>query len=224
MQLPYPPAAIIFDLDGTLVNTEPLHCQAWLYILAARGFHYDAHWFEQWIGTSDRFLALGVIKEHGLSIEPRELQREKEQLFHARVREQAELYPEVATTLSYLQGRLPLAIATNSSREDAIHVFAKTKLDTYMDTTVTASDVTQLKPAPDMYLLAAEKLGVAPASCLVVEDSPAGATAARAAGMYVLGLTSSQPREKMNAAHTWFENPTIAMRYLRELVGSSFGK
>jgi HAD superfamily hydrolase (TIGR01509 family) len=216
MLRPARPAAIIFDMDGTLVNTEPVHCQAWLDVLDARGYEYDTHWFEQWIGTSDRFLALGVIKEHGLTIEPRVLQREKEVLFHARAREQAQLFEGVQETLSFLQGKLPLAIATNSSREDAIHVFHKTKLDRFMDTTVTASDVAQLKPAPDMYLLAAQRLQAPPAQCWVVEDSPAGAQAARAAGMYVLGLTSSQPREKMEAAHEWYAHPRTVMAKIKE--------
>ena len=82
MSLPKKIAAVIFDLDGTLVNTEPVHCQAWLSTLAQRGYHYDETWFEQWIGTADRFLAQGVIDEHQLSIAPRILQREKEHLFH----------------------------------------------------------------------------------------------------------------------------------------------
>lgn len=215
MQRPSPPAALIFDMDGTLVNTEPVHCAAWLEVLAARGYHYDEAWFQQWIGTADRFLAAGVIEEHGLTIEPRVLQREKEVLFHARAREESQLFTGVVETLTYLQGKLPMAIATNSSREDAIHVFHKTQLDRYMDTTVTASDVAQLKPAPDMYLLAAERLEVRPEQCWVVEDSPAGATAARAAGMYVLGLTSSQPQEKMSAAHEWHAHPREAMAVLR---------
>lgn len=218
MQIPLPIEAIIFDMDGTLVNTEPVHCSAWLEILSVRGYHYDEHWFEQWIGTSDRILAQGVIDEHGLNIKPRELQLEKEKLFHQRVVNEATLFPGVTEALATLMTRLPLAIATNSSRIDAEHVFIPTRLNSYVKEVVTATDVEHLKPAPDMYLLAAKRLGVSPEHCLVVEDSPAGSLAAQRAGMYVLGLTSSQPKQKMSAAHEWHGLPSMAMSRLLELT------
>lgn len=218
MHIPSPIAAIIFDLDGTLVNTEPVHCEAWLKVLSKRGFFYDEHWFEQWIGTADRFLAEGVIADHQLTIPARVLQDEKQSLFHEMAITSAKLFAGVANALSQLKERLPLAIATNSGRADAEHVFIPTQLHTYMQSVVTADDVPRLKPAPDMYLLAAQQLGVSPASCLVVEDSPAGSKAARDAGMYVLGLTSSQGAEKMTAAHELYSSPEAAMERLLELT------
>ncbi|MEL7221587.1 MAG: HAD family phosphatase, partial [Bacteroidota bacterium] len=111
-----------------------------------------------------------------------------------------------------------LAIATNSGRKDAEMVFISTPVNKFMQVVITSSDVKKLKPAPDMYLLAAEQLGVAPESCLVVEDSPAGSTAAQKAGMYVLGLTSSQPQEKMTAVDEWFASPQEAMQRLEQLT------
>lgn len=221
MQLPHPIQAIIFDLDGTLVDTEKVHCYAWLDVLAKRGYHYDEHWFEQWIGTADRFLAAGVIEDHQLSIPPRVLQLEKEALFHQLVQKENRAYPGIEEVLSILQHRLPIAIATNSSSKDAEKVFISTPVNKYMQRVVTSSDVKKLKPAPDMYLLAAEQLGVSPEGCLVVEDSPAGSTAALKAGMYVLGLTSSQPKEKMTAAHEWFASPGEAMQRLEQLTRST---
>jgi beta-phosphoglucomutase-like phosphatase (HAD superfamily) len=87
-----------------------------------------------------------------------------------------------------------------------------------MQTVVTSSDVKKLKPSPDMYLLAAKRLGASPEACLVVEDSPAGSEAAQKAGTYVLGLTSSQAREKMTAAQEWFASPALAMQRLLAIV------
>jgi len=218
MSLPVPISAIIFDLDGTLVNTEPVHCQAWLEILATRGFHYDEQWFEQWIGTADRYLAQGVIDEHGLSIPARVLQREKEHLFHRLVVQQNQAFPGTEAALARLQKIIPLAIATNSAYRDTVQIFQTTPLDRYVKTIVTADDVTLLKPAPDMYLLAAGLLGVEPEQCLVLEDSPAGSLAAAEAGMYVLGLTSSQPQARMSAAHEWHATPEAGMRRLETLL------
>lgn len=218
MLLPNPIDAIIFDLDGTLVNSEKVHEYAWLQVLAERGYNYDSHWFEQWIGTADRFLAAAVITEHQLNIPARELQLEKESLFHELVQQENRAFPGIEIALAQLQAQLPLAIATNSSRMDAEKVFISTPINRFMRTVVTSSDVAQLKPAPDMYLLAAERLGVRPTHCLVVEDSPAGSQAAQAAGMYTLGLTSSQPKHKMTAAQEWFAEPQLATQRLLELV------
>jgi len=218
MKIPHPISAIIFDLDGTLVQTEDVHCDAWLTVLAKRGFHYDEHWFEQWIGTADRFLAQGVIDEHQLTIDRRELQLEKEALFYELVVKKNQAFPGIEAILEELSNRLPIAIATNSSRQDTEYVFRSTPVHRFMKKVVTASDVKQLKPHPEMYLLAAAQLGVPPNECIVLEDSPAGSEAGRAAGMYVLGLLSSQPKEKMTAAQEWFATPLEGMQRILELT------
>ncbi|HKK75399.1 MAG TPA: HAD family phosphatase [Saprospiraceae bacterium] len=212
--------AIIFDMDGTLVNTEPLHCKAWLNVLGKRGFHYDDEWFSQWIGKADRFLAQGVVEEHGLKLSAQVLQKEKENLFHALAEKETQTFPGLTELLSLLKGKLPMAIATNSSRKDAEKVFIPTQLDQWMDAVVTSDDVEQLKPAPDMYLLAAKKLGVQPEYCLVIEDSAAGARGAVAAGMYVLGVTSSIPADRMQMCAELFPHPTEAYKKVRAIVGA----
>ena len=211
--------AIIFDMDGTLVNTEPLHCEAWLTVLAKRGFHYDHSWFTQWIGKADRFLARGVIEEHGLDLEPRVLQKEKEALFHALAEKETQTFPGLDELLSSLKGNLPMAIATNSSRQDAEKVFIPTQLDKWMETVVTSDDVERLKPAPDMFLLAAQRLGIPFEHCLVIEDSEAGARGAVAAGMYVLGLSSSITAERMQMCAEILPHPTQAYQRVLEIIG-----
>lgn len=218
MQIPQLIKAIIFDLDGTLVQTEPVHCEAWLKILARRGFQYDEAWFSQWIGTADRFLAQSVIDEHQLPIPARVLQKEKEMLFHTLVIQKNQAFPGIEAGLKALHGQLPMAIATNSARRDTHFVFQSTPIQTYMEAVFTADDVLELKPAPEMYLLAASHLGVQPEHCLVMEDSPSGSQAARDAGMYVLGLTSSQPKAKMTAAHEWWDSPQEGVQRLIELT------
>ncbi|MGH1435392.1 MAG: HAD family hydrolase [Lewinella sp.] len=218
MKIPNPISAVIFDLDGTLVQTESVHCEAWLKVLAKRGFHYDEYWFEQWIGTADRFLAQGVIDEHQLTINRRVLQLEKEALFYELVVKENQAFSGIETILKELSDRLPIAIATNSSKQDTEYVFRSTPINRFMKTVVTSSDVKQLKPDPEIYLLAAAQLGVPPSECLVLEDSPAGSEAGTAAGMYVLGLCSSQPKEKMTAAQEWFATPQEGMKRILELT------
>ncbi len=210
--------AIIFDLDGTLVDSEPIHCTAWLETLAGHGLEYDHGWFEQWIGTSDRTLAEHVIREHALELEVSHLQLAKQEHYHRLIVTEGRLFNGVAEALDRFGRRFPLAIATNSSRLDAEHVFKATGLDKLVRTVVTADDVDNLKPEPDIFLLAAERLAVAPGHCVVIEDSPAGSEAAHRAGMYVLGLTSSQPAERMGWAHELFARTELALARLEELV------
>ena len=218
MEIPYPIEAVIFDLDGTLVQTEPVHCQAWLQVLARRGCQYDEKWFEQWIGTADRFLAQSVIDEHKLTIPPRTLQKEKEVLFHQLVVRKNQTFPGIEAGLRRLHGRVPIAIATNSAERDTFFLFQTTPIQQYMEAVFTADDVRELKPAPEMYLMAANRLGARPEACLVMEDSPAGSLAARRAGMYVIGLTSSQPKAKMSSAHEWWSEPQQGMERIVSLV------
>ena len=184
--------ALLCDLDGTLADTEPQHCEAWLaHLKAAHDLDYDEHWFEQWVGTSDYVLARSVIKEHGLSVTDEALIRGKQDLFHRIVSAAGRSFPGVAEQLDRISKEFPLAIATNSGRADAAVVVPALALDRFTDVVVTATDVDNLKPAPDIYLLAAERLGVLAGNCIAIEDSRPGGLAAKAAGCYLIGLNEA---------------------------------
>jgi len=181
--------ALLCDLDGTLADTEPQHCAAWLEMLRDEyQLDYDEHWFEQWIGTSDRVVADWLIGEHGLSVSQQEMIDGKQDRFHELVRSSGKGFPGVDTELAEIQKLYPLAIATNSGRGDTDVVVPALGLDRFTDVVVTATDVQHLKPAPDIYLLAAERLGVHAGACIAIEDSKPGGEAAKAAGCYLIGL------------------------------------
>lgn len=180
---------LLCDLDGTLADTEPQHCAAWLTMLDDElNLQYDEHWFDQWVGTSDRVVADWIIKKHELFLEIDELIDAKQTGFHAIVREAGKSFPGVAEELAKISGVYPLAIATNSGRSDTDVVVPALGLDRFTDTIVTATDVEHLKPAPDIYLLAAERLGLPANQCIAIEDSAPGGLAAKAAGCYLIGL------------------------------------
>ncbi|MEM9260391.1 MAG: HAD family phosphatase, partial [Bacteroidota bacterium] len=181
--------ALLCDLDGTLADTEPQHCSAWLRMLSENyQLEYDEHWFDQWIGTSDRTVAEYIIENHGLKASVDALISTKQTLFHAEVRASGRSFPGVREALAKISGRYPLAIATNSGRADAEVVVPALGLDRFTDVVVTATDVAHLKPAPDIYLLAAARLSVSPEACIAIEDSGPGGKAAKAAGCYLIGL------------------------------------
>lgn len=210
--------AYISDLDGTLVDSEPQHADAWLEVLADHGLQYDHQWFEQYIGTSDSFLARDVIKENGLHHTVRELQTEKQSRYHEMMRQAGKCFPGVLEGLAAIAAKYPVAIATNSGRNDAEVVFDATGLRPFAGISVTADDVEQLKPSPEMFFKAATLLGVPPGQCIVCEDSPAGSKGAKAAGCYVIGITSSQPAEKLSMADEVVADSATALARVLELL------
>ncbi|MFK8163266.1 MAG: HAD family hydrolase [Lewinella sp.] len=180
---------LLCDLDGTLADTEPQHCTAWLEMLAeTHQLQYDVHWFEQWIGTSDRAVAAWLIDAHQLSVSVDDLIGAKQVRFHTLVRTSGQGFPGVPEQLAAISEAFPLAIATNSGRKDADVVVPALGLDQFTNTIATATDVEHLKPAPDIYLLAAQQLGLPANQCIAIEDSAPGGIAAKAAGCYLIGL------------------------------------
>lgn len=205
---------IIFDLDGTLADTEPLHMRAWLDVLADQGLDFDEHWFEQWIGFSDRHLADSVVQEYQLPVAASELQQIKSRTFQEVAARSARPYPRVEDGLERLKARFKLGLATNSSREDATAVFTSTKLNQHFQAVVTSSDVQRMKPAPDCYLLAASRIGLNPAEGVAVEDSVAGVRSAKSAGLYTLAVTNSHDAGALGDADRIFSDTLEAMDWV----------
>ena len=205
---------LLCDLDGTLADSEPLHCRAWLALLDEDyGQAYDEHWFEQWVGTSDRVVAEWLLERHGWKVNVDELIGQKQERFHAAVRAEATTFAGVPELLDRIGKRFPLAIATNSGRADADLMIACTRLDRFTSVSVTASDVERMKPEPDIYLLAAKRLGLPATSCIAIEDSGPGGVAAKAAGCYLIGLT-----EKVTTADEYVDTNAQALQRAYDLL------
>ncbi|WP_273444914.1 HAD family hydrolase [Neolewinella agarilytica] len=210
--------ALLCDLDGTLADTEPQHCAAWLEMLQQDyQLSYDVHWFEQWIGTSDRVVADWLIQKHELSVSIDTLIGQKQQRFHAMVRKAGKSFPGVLEELAKLSEQFPLAIATNSGRGDTDVVVPALGLDRFTDVVVTATDVPNLKPAPDIYLLAAERLGVHAGGCVAIEDSAPGGLSAKAAGCYLIGLN-----DKVEMADEIIRDNAAALARARQILGTVY--
>ena len=210
--------ALLCDLDGTLADTEPQHCAAWLEMLQQDyDLTYDVHWFDQWIGTSDRVVADWLIGEHKLGTTVDELIGFKQQRFHEMVRVAGKSFPGVLDELASLSEQFPLAIATNSGRADADVVVPALGLDRFTKIIVTATDVENIKPAPDIYLLAAESLGVHAAGCVAIEDSAPGGISAKAAGCYLIGLN-----DKVDMADETIRDNAAALARARQILGTVY--
>ncbi|MBB4077554.1 HAD superfamily hydrolase (TIGR01509 family) [Lewinella aquimaris] len=206
---------LLCDLDGTLADSEPLHCTAWLDTLSEEfGVDYDAQWFEQWIGTSDRVLARYVVEQDRLPISDEELIKRKQVRYHEAVEREGKTFSGVDEALRQLVDEgYPVAIATNSGRLDADMMIGAARLDRFTPISVTASDVKEMKPAPDIYLLAARRLGLKASECIAIEDSGPGGIAARAAGCYLIALT-----DKVSQADERAHDSATAIRRALELL------
>jgi len=195
--------AIIFDLDGTLADTEPIHFAAFAEVLAPAGIELTREeYFTRLIGFDDRDCFTAVITERGRAIDPAAiaaLVARKAAVYQKLIAERDVLYPGAAEFVRQCAQRFPLAIATGTLRVEADMILRRAGLNELFVDVLAAEDVEHGKPAPDIFVAALGRLGfilrsrppIEPAECLVIEDTVAGVQAARAAGMRVLGLTQS---------------------------------
>lgn len=180
---------MIFDLDGTLVDSMPAHFEAWCMALASYGaagvFREDV--FYAMGGRPTKDIVMQLNGEYGLHLDPDAVSCAKREAF-MKFLDRVEIVDEVVAFARSQYGRVPMAVATGGTRLVAEKTLQKTGLSDLFDEVLTADDVACGKPAPDMYLAAAEKIGVPPERCLALEDAPAGIMAAQSAGMMVMAV------------------------------------
>lgn len=174
--------AYLFDCDGTIADSMPLHYNAWKKALAEYGCTYDEDLFYAWGGKPVRKIIADLNEMHGLDMPVDALAERKESFYHAQLHELKGI-PEVLEHIEAQHGRIPFAVVSGSRRASVVGSLTALKLINKFDVLVCAEDYKHGKPAPDGFLLAAEKLGVAPEHCLVFEDTELGIQAATAAGM-----------------------------------------
>lgn len=175
-------AGYIFDCDGTIADTMPIHYRAWSAALTGQGGHFPEDLFYQWGGMPTPVIVARLNKMYGLEMEVEETVRQKEAAYLASVHEVTPVVP-VLEFARKLQGKKPLAIASGGHREQVGATLDALGIRGMFAAEVCAEDYERGKPAPDPFLEAARRLGVPPQDCLVFEDSPTGVEAAKAAGM-----------------------------------------
>lgn len=193
--------AVIFDMDGVIVDSEPRHEQAFLEVATELG--YGANHgvkFADYIGRTDRELWVDFVARHKL---PHDLEsllaRKRERVLEILRREQP-LFQGLPELIERLAGRYRLALASGSEPLVVQEVLKFRGLHRYFSAVTTASEVKHGKPAPDIFLRAAGLLRVAPGDCWVVEDSKPGVAAGLAAGMRVIAITNTYPAEELSHA------------------------
>ena len=201
--------AIIFDLDGVVINTEPLHARAKRMAFEHYGVDVPEDMYAEFRGRADRDMVEGVVEQFGPpSLEWKKVLARKDELFNE-LEHEIELIPGVADFIALARQHFEkLAMVTSATRRNQEYALRRFGLESFFDVVVTANETTRTKPDPEPYLTALSKLAIEPELCLVVEDSTHGIAAANAAGCEVVAITTS------------FSSDELAKANPRHIVGS----
>jgi beta-phosphoglucomutase len=203
--------AVIFDFDGIIVDTEPLHYKAFQDVLVPLGLGYSwDEYIRRYIGYDDRDAFREVFRSNGRQLggsDLRVLIEEKGAAFQRCIGAGLEPYPGVVELVGAIAGTLPLGLCSGALPSDILPILRQLNIENSFDAIVTAEDVAASKPDPASYALAVARLdaactgrGVTAGTCLAIEDTPAGIASATGAGLKALAVTNSYPEESLAGA------------------------
>jgi beta-phosphoglucomutase len=213
--------AVIFDFDGVIVDTEPLHYAAFQRLLEPLGLGFSwAQYVETYMGFDDRDAFIEAFKTHGTGLSAAALQGfidRKAGLFQDIIRDGISAYPGVVDLIRSIRAsRTPLAICSGALQSDIAPILETLDIADCFDLIITAEDVAHSKPDPECYRLAHARLNefwsleLTPGQVLAIEDTPAGIAAAKGAGLRVIAVTNSYPAAQLTGADQIMEvlNPS----------------
>jgi len=202
---------VIFDLDGLLTDTEKLHCKAYQKTFAEIGFDLrEEQYLEHWVRsgqTVHRF-----VEQHGIPHDSYALRDRKSEIYEQLVEAEVRAMPGALELLERLHGHKRMALATSSREDSARCVLRVLGIAHYFEVIATEGSVERLKPHPDIFLYAAERLGVSPAQCVVLEDAEKGILAAHAAGMKSIAVPTEYTKNND------FSKATMVLKSLNDVT------
>ena len=196
--------AVCFDMDGLMFNTEDIFNRSGRELLRRRGFEMTDEILSKMMGRRAHEAFTALIDHLKLPETVEQLRIESDEIFHGMLYKMVDVMPGLHQLLELIESRaIPKAVATSSGRSYLEGLLAHFNLADRFVTTLTSEDVTQGKPHPEIYLTAADRLGVAPEEMLVLEDSGHGTTSAAAAGTHIVSIPHQHSRSQdfSNAKH-----------------------
>ncbi|NOU17348.1 MAG: HAD family phosphatase [Bacteroidales bacterium] len=197
--------AVIFDMDGVLIDSEPLHISVESNMLKELGVPLKQEMYARFAGTTSLSMWNAIVKEFKLDKSPEEISAESNRRFISELlnSDKVQLFDGVKDVLSNLKKKaIPVALASSSNKDIVNAALGKFELNQYFNAIVTGSDVQHSKPHPEIFLTASRKLKIPPSYCVVIEDSPNGVNAALTAGMGCIGFASNKNHHDISHA-TW---------------------
>ncbi|MCE9548314.1 MAG: HAD family phosphatase [Planctomycetia bacterium] len=214
-----PPSAVVFDLDGLMFNTEDLYQDVGRALLARRGKEFTPELLDAMMGRRPQQALAIMIRWHALSDTVDQLAAETKELFTGVLDERLETMPGLLELLGALErARIPKAVATSSGRAFVTEVLSRFELLPRFEFVLSAEDVTEGKPHPEVYLTAARRLKREPAEMLVLEDSQNGCNAAVAAGAYVVAVPGGHSLRHDFSGVQWIA-ASLADAHIYEVLG-----
>jgi beta-phosphoglucomutase len=202
--------AIVFDFDGVIVDSEPLHELALLQAANDMGMDFtDERYWSHYIGFDDRDCFKAICADNNKNpatldfakfCDLKQLNIEK-----AIARGEPAAYPGAAELIKAAAAEMPIAVCSGARRHEIVPILRNLRLDGFFQTIVAADDVAKSKPDPTGYLMACERLGIPPRSCVAIEDTPTGAKAAWDAGLQVAAVCHSVSITEFNDVSRIFE-------------------
>jgi len=216
--------AMIFDVDGVVADTEALNARASVLMFRALyGTEVRPEDFRPFVGTGDERYVEGVAEQYGVTIDTAAAVECRKQNFFRLLRD--EPLPAMPGVIELVQAAraardVKVAIATSGNQDKQFPVIEGTGLQLdWFDAVITGDDVTKKKPDPQIYLVTADRLQVAPERCVVFEDAPAGVASAKAAGMQCVAVTSSVEADQLSAADLVVDSlAALSLDRLRQMV------
>jgi len=192
---------VIFDVDGVLSDTGPVHCESWKKLADEIGVEFNREFFEETFGQQSVPITRKLVGETPSSRKIKKWADLKEHNYREMVRDKLEPLPGILTLLKDLrQEGFKLAVGSSGPPANVDLLLTSLNIKHFFDIIITAADVSKSKPSPDVFLKAAKKLNITSEHCLVIEDAPVGIEAAKRANMKVIALTTTHTHEELSDA------------------------
>jgi beta-phosphoglucomutase family hydrolase len=199
--------AVIWDLDGVIIDTAPFHFQAWREVFQEEGVEFSETDFMHSFGLRNEDIIRRILGDRTSESKISAIATKKEERFRRKIEGKATPSPGALLLMRQLQERgFKQGIASSAPRENVRLLLKAVGAEEFIQDIVSEEDVHRGKPAPEVFLVAARKLGALPRSCVVIEDAVAGVRAAKAAGMKCLAITTTHPRESLAEADLVVDN------------------
>jgi len=193
--------AVLWDMDGVIVDTAPYHFKAWQQTFAKLGVKYTRAQFKESFGRRNEAIIPELIGKPVSAKEIAVIARKKEALFRRLARGKIKPFPGAVELLQLLSNNdIKMALVSSTPPRNIDSVLERLEIKGLFQTIISGADVTKGKPDPECFLLAASRLGVEPENCIVIEDSTAGVDAAKSAGMKCIAITNTRPGTRLKKA------------------------